>query len=405
MGAMLQTAELRIRTPRALLPLLKPSRYKGMHGGRGGMKSHGFADLLLEHCILNPGTRAVCIREYQKTLEQSVKRLLEDKIKAYGLGQQFKVLNTHITTPGDGIIIFVGMQDHNSDSIKSLEGFDIAWFEEAQTMSARSLKLLRPTLRKEGSEIWFSWNPQNEDDPVEFLRKDPPPNSIVLEVNWPDNPFFPETLRQEMEWDRSRDIDKYEHVWMGAYERHSEARVFKNWVVREFEVPDDAHFLQGADWGYSIDPAVLVRSYIEGRKLYICHESHAIGVEIDHLPDHFDRVPNAREWVTTADSNRPDTISYMKRHGYKRMEAAVKGPDSIKEGVIFLQGYDIIVHPRCKHTIQELKAYKYKVDKLSGKVTPILEDKKNHVIDSLRYSVEQVRKRKAGGVLHGKATW
>lgn len=393
---------LEVKTPEVFLPLLKPSRYKGLYGGRGGAKSWFFAELLIEDCLRNPGLRAVCIREYQVSLEQSVKRLLEDVIERWNLARQFRVLNTHIETPGDGIIIFQGMQSHTAESIKSLEGYKRAWVEEAQNLSARSLTLLRPTIREADSELWFSWNPMNADDPVdEMLRRDPPPDAIVVETSWRDNPFFPDVLRKEMEWDRGRDREKYEHVWLGAYERHGESRVFKNWKVEEFETPDDARFYYGADWGYSVDPSTLVRCFINGRRLFVDHEAYRIGVEIDHLPAFFDQVPGAREWEITADSARPETISYLQRNGYPRIRPSVKGKDSVKEGVIFLQGYDIVVHPRCKQTAIELRDYAYKVDKKTQQVLlpPQLEDKKNHVIDPLRYATESLRR--AGGGL----TW
>ena len=138
-------------TARAYVPFLQPSRYKGAYGGRGSAKSHEFAKNVLKRCIEKPGTRVVCVREIQRTLEQSVKRLLDDKIEAFGVKDQFKTTNTQIETPGGGVIIFQGMQDHTAESIKSLEGFDIAWVEEAQTVSERSLTLLRPTIREPGS--------------------------------------------------------------------------------------------------------------------------------------------------------------------------------------------------------------------------------------------------------------
>jgi len=390
------TRDLRIKTPRAFLPFLEPARYKGAYGGRGSGKSHGFAEMLIEKSYMDPGTRAVCIREFQLSLKQSVKRLLEDKIKDFGLGYAFRVLDTHIETPGDGIIIFQGMQSHNAESIKSLEAYKIAWVEEAQSLSQRSLDLLRPTIREENSEIWFTWNPRNATDPVDaFLRGDPPPpNSIVRHVSWRDNPFFPDVLQTEMEWDRARDPDKYAHVWGGGYEKNSESRVFKNWRIEEFETPENAILYCGADWGFAVDPAVLVRCFLahDKKTLYIDYEAYRVGVEIDDLPKLFDAVPNARQLVITADNARPETISYMKRHGYPRMESSLKGKDSVKEGVIFLQGYDIVVHPRCVHTIDELTMYSYKVDRLTGMVTNVLQDAKNHVIDSLRYAVERLRR-------------
>jgi phage terminase large subunit len=384
--------------PPVFAPLLADARYKGAWGGRGSAKSHTFAELLLKRCDMRP-TRAVCVREHQVSLEQSVKRLLEDKIKEFKLNDRFTVYNNYIETPMDGLIIFQGMKNHTAQSIKSLEGYDVAWFEEAQSASEQSLTLLRPTIRNKDSELWFTWNPDLKTDPVDMmLRGDvTPPGAIVVHANYSDNPYFPDVLKLEMEWDRSRDPEKYAHIWCGDYQRHSEARVFKNWRIgspEEFKANEATVFYYGADWGFSVDPSVLVRVYIVGRDLYIDYEAYKIGCEIDHIPTLFDRVPGAKQWQIRADSARPETISYLQRNGFPKLVPAIKGPDSVKEGVIFLQGYNIIVHPRCTHTVDELTMYRYRTDAVTGLVTPILEDKKNHVIDSLRYAVELIRKPK-----------
>lgn len=386
---------LRIKTAEVFEPLLEPSRYKAAHGGRGSGKSHFFAEALVERALMQPGLRAVCIREIQKSLAQSSKRLIEDKIRALGVGGKFRVLKGEIWTPGGGLIVFEGMQQHNAESIKSLEGYDVAWVEEAQTLSQTSLDMLRPTLRKPGSELWFAWNPRLEKDPVDaFFRKgEPPPNSIVVESNWQDNPWFNETeLVDEKEWDKRRDPDKYAHIWLGEYLRNSEARVFKNWKVEDFETPPDARFYFGADWGFSVDPTVLVRCWINGRNLFVDHEAWKVGCEIDHSPALFDKVPGSRRWPIVADSANPQAISYMFRNGFDKIKSSVKGPGSIEEGVEFLKSYDIVVHPRCQHVIDELTLYAYEVDKQTGDVLPKLADKKNHTIDSLRYAVEGVRR-------------
>jgi phage terminase large subunit len=384
---------LSLPTPRVYVPLLQPARYKGAWGGRGSGKSHFFAEHLIERSITET-LDAVCVREVQKSLDQSVKKLLEEKIEAMNAGYYFEVQDQKILSKRGGRIIFQGMQNHTADSIKSLQGYNVAWVEEAQSLSARSLELLRPTIRDEGSEIWFSWNPNKRTDPVdELLRGDaPPPNAVVVRANFSDNPFFPEVLREEMEYDLKRDPDKYAHVWLGEYQRNSQARVFHNWKIEEFESPPGAVFRLGADWGFAADPSVLVRCYIDGRRLYVDHEAHMVGCEIDQLPDLFDRVPDSRKWFITADSARPETISYMQRHGYPKINAAIKGPKSIEEGVEFLKTFDIIVHPRCEHLIEELTLYCYKQDPLTGQVLPILEDKHNNVIDSLRYACEGARK-------------
>lgn len=384
---------LRIETPRAFLPLLQPSRYKGVHGGRGSGKSHFLGEMLIEKSIMKK-TDAVCVREVQKTLDQSVKKLLETKIAALNAGAYFEVQDSRIKSVHGGLIIFQGMQNHTADSIKSLEGYDLAFVEEAQTLSQRSLDLLRPTIRKPDSELWFAWNPDEATDPIdEFLRGESVyPGSIVVQANYMDNPWFPDVLKAEMEYDRARDPEKYQHIWLGQYRRNSEARVFKNWTVEEFEAPKGATFRLGADWGFSVDPSVLVRCHIQGRRLYIDYEAYMVGCEIDQLPDLFDRVPDSRKWFITADSARPETISYMQRHGYPKINAAIKGPKSLEEGVEFLKTYDIVVHPRCVHTIDELTMYSFKVDALTGMILPVLEDKKNHVIDALRYACEATRK-------------
>jgi phage terminase large subunit len=212
---------LKIETSAVFLPLLEPTRYKAAFGGRGSGKSHFFADLIIEDSLKHKGLRSVCIREVQKSLKDSAKRLIEDKLKEHGLGvaDGFKVFREAIETPGDGIITFQGMQDHTAESIKSLEGFKRAWAEEAQTLSARSLALLRPTIRAEASELWFSWNPRRKTDPVDLmLRSDTQPTgAAVVRANWSDNPWFPKVLEQER-LDCLRDVpDQYDQIWEGGY--------------------------------------------------------------------------------------------------------------------------------------------------------------------------------------------
>lgn len=349
--------------------------------------------MLVEDHIRFPGLRSVCIREYQKSLEQSAKRLIEDKIELLGVSKLFQVQDKRINCPGGGIIIFEGMQGHTADSIKSLEGYDRAWVEEAQRLSQRSLDLLRPTIRKDGSEIWFSWNPNLPTDPVDnFLRQSPPDSSIVVNANYTDNPWLPSVMRDEMEYDKRRDQDRYAHIWLGDYVRNSQARVFRNWKVEEFETPGNVRFYFGADWGFSVDPTVLVRCWIDGTKLYVDQEAYKVGCSIEKTPELFDTIPESKKWPITADSARPETIDYVQRHGFPKIVAAKKGKDSVADGVEFLKNYDIVVHPRCKHTADELSMYSYKTDKLTGEILPILEDKKNHVIDSLRYAVESTRR-------------
>lgn len=390
---MLNDGTLTIRTPRWAVPLIAPARYKGAYGGRGSGKSHERAEALIERCIAER-TFAVCIREVQKSLSQSVKKLIESKIERMGVGHLFEIQQAQIKAPYGGLIIFQGMQNHTADSIKSLEGYDIAWVEEAQSLSQRSMDLLRPTIRNPGSEIWFTWNPHLPTDPVDVLLRgdDPPPNATVVQANYRDNPWLTDVLLQELEYDRSRDPDKFAHIWLGEYQRNSQARVFRNWRIEECEPPVGAVFRLGADFGFSVDPSCALRCWIEGRNLYVDKEVYRIGCEIDQLPDLFMGIPDAEKWPMVADTSRPETISYLRRHGFPKIQPAVKGARSVEEGIAFLQSFDIVVHPDCTHLIDELTLYSYKVDPLTDTVLPVLCDKDNHLIDALRYACEGVRR-------------
>ena len=386
---------LQIKTPSWAVPLLQPHRVRGAFGGRGSGKSHFFAELMIEAHIMDPNKSSVCIREVQRTLQQSVKRLLELKIQSLNVGDYFEVQDSVIKSKrGNGIIIFQGMQNHTAESIKSLENFYYCWCEEAQTLSQKSIDLLRPTIRVEGSELWFSWNPRNETDPIDvFLRGEhPPPDSCVVQVNYDQNPFFPDVLRKEMEYDREHDLNKYAHVWLGDYLRNTESRVFRNWRVEEFDTPPNAIHRLGADWGFAVDPTVLIRCHIVGHKLYIDYEAYQVGCEITDTPTLFLTVPESDQWPIIADSARPETISHVRKNGFRKLYAAIKGKGSIEDGIEWLKSFEIIVHPRCVHAIQELSLYSYKTDPITGLVLPILEDKNNNVIDSIRYACEGVRR-------------
>lgn len=385
---------LRIPTPRWAVPLLQPARYKAVYGGRGSGKSRFFATLWAEE-QLSENLDMVCLREIQRSLEFSVKRELTAAIESMNAGAYFDVQDRRIISNLGGTTIFEGLQNHTADSIKSLARFKRAWVEEAQTLSQASQDILRPTIRDDDSQIWYSWNPQRETDAVDvfFRGPTPPKDAIIVEANYTENPWFPDVLKAEVEHDkRNSHPEKYAHIWLGAYQQAADALVFRNWKVEEFDSADGAIFRYGADWGFAIDPSVLVRCYLVGRKLYVDYEAYEVGCEIDRLPDLFTQVPEAEKWPITADSARPETISYMRRNGFPRIAAAVKGAKSIEEGVAFLQGFEIVVHPRCKHTIDELSTYAYKKDPMTGKPIPVLEDKNNHVIDALRYACEGARR-------------
>lgn len=403
--------------PEACKELFLPSRYKALHGGRGSAKSHSIAGTLIIKGANEP-LRIGCYREIQKSIGTSVKQLLDDKIEAAGLRGFYRSTQYSIEGANGTKFLFGGLRT-NPDSIKSTEGLDIAWVEEADRCSQASLDLLTPTLRNPQSEIWFSWNRRNATDPVDnmFLGGTPPPDSIILPLSWRDNPFFPEVLRREMEWLKGRDRDKWLHVWEGQLLQRSEAKVFKHWRIDDLDdqIPEGAIPRSGADWGFSIDPTCGIKIYRWGRTLYIAREVYEIGVDIDDLPSFFagsdprkpprwenpkgyHGITDILDCAMVADSARPETISYLSKRGFNIFKA-VKGARSIEEGVEFLQSLDIVVHPSCIHTINELDLYQYKVDPLTDKILSAYADKDNHVIDSIRYAVEAERRalKKRGG--------
>lgn len=386
---------LQFNTPRVFVPLLTSARFRGAKGGRGSGKSHFFAESLIEDMVLGH-TRAACVREIQNSIKDSVKQLIQDKIERHGLRPLFKITDREIVGPNDGLIVFRGLQNHTATSIKSLEGFNRCLVEEAQTITRRSLDLLVPTFRS-NSQFSFAWNPNSPKDAVETLFADNKGDSdfACVHANYYDNPFFPAELRRDMERDKYRDPDKYAHVWLGDFQQKSEARVFRNWRVGELEIPAGARPYFGADWGFSVDPTVLIRVWVWDRTLYVDREVYRVGCEIDHTPALFERVNDGRittikRWPITADSARPETISYMKRQGYN-IKPARKGAGSVEEGIEFLKSYDIVVHPDCAHSVDEMSLYAYEIDKKTNEVLPVLSDRNNHVIDAIRYAVEGLR--------------
>lgn len=389
---------LKIKTPEWSLPLLQPSRYKGAYGGRGSGKSHFFGEQVVEACILDPDLCVVCIREIQRSLKFSAKKLIENKIYSMGVGDLFEINQIEIKRrEGNGIIIFQGMQDHTSESIKSLEDFGLAWVEEAQSLSLRSLDLLRPTIRTQGSEIWFSWNPEQETDAVDnFLRNNPPNDAVVVEINYDDNPFLPMTLYDEMVGDRKRDPDGFAHKWKGAYNTRSEAQIFHGkWEIDEFiPHPDWSRPYFGADWGFAQDPTTLLKKWVYKNILYIEYEAWGVGVDIEDTPALFDSIPDSRKYMIRADNARPETINHIKNKGFQ-IKAASKWKGSVEDGITFLRSFDrIVIHPRCKHMINEAKTYSYKVCKMTGDILPIIIDANNHGWDAARYGIDPLIKAK-----------
>lgn len=371
------------------------SRYKILEGGRGSAKSYSFADSLI---IKTPREklRVLCTREMQNSIRDSVHRLLVDRIDVLGYSPFFEIKRESIVAKTTGSeFLFKGLR-HNISEIKSTEGIDICWVEEAEKVSENSWQVLIPTIRKENSEIWVSFNPENEKSPVyQRFVVNTPPSAAVAHLTFKDNKMFPEVLRREMEYDKKVDYEKYLHVWEGKIKSYGEACIFANkYRVEAFETPSDTQFLFGADWGFSNDPTVLGRMFIKKNKLFIDHEFYAIGIEINELERAFETVPQSRKWKIVADSNRPDTISHLRGKGFNII-GAKKGKGSVEDGIQFLRGFEeIIIHPRCRGATDNFANYKWKQDRITQEILPIPADGSDHWPDSARYALEDYMKAK-----------
>ena len=402
-------ATLTRAVPNWALPLLRPKRYKFVKGGRGSGKSHEMAEQLVEACVLDPNLSAVCIREVQKSMRFSSKRLVENKIRALGVSRLFRILETHIERiGGTGIILFQGMQDHTADSIKSLEGFRVAWIEEASSISARSLQLLIPTIRSDNpdsdaeAEIWATWNPDLDTDAIEQLaaKLANDPDAIIIHVNYDENPHLPVTLYKEVQRFIKTDPEAFDHVYKGGYNTKSRAQIFAGkWVVDEFD--PQPHWdgpYHGLDFGFADDQMAAVRLWIGdyggAEALYIEREAYATRLSIDAHYDFLERrLPDIAHYEVRCDNARPDSIDYLERHGLPFAVPCSKGKGSVESGIEFIGSFaKIIIHTRCENMIDEAKLYKYKVDSKSGQVLPTIVDKFNHLWDAARYALEPVMK-------------
>ena len=379
------------------------TRLKIAYGGRGSGKSWAFARMLILRASVRP-IRVLCARELQNSIAESVHALLVSQIKALNLGHLFLIKEKAIYSKCGAEFIFKGLRGMRNDasSIKSMEGINICWVEEAQMISSASLETLIPTIRTPNSEIWFTLNPNREDDPIYQLIKNPPDNAIVRKVNWNDNPWFEQTtLPAEREYMLRVDKDAYMHIWEGHTRSMTNAQVLFGKVdIFGFE-PNSMWNgpYQGADWGFAKDPTTLIRCWVHERKLFVEHEAYGVGVEIDQTADMFIKAmgsnPPANAVVTRADSARPETISYLRNHGFPNIKSVEKWKGSVEDGVAFLRQFDrIVIHPRCKHTIDESSLWSFKVDKQSGDVLPDLVDAHNHCWDAIRYALAPLIRRR-----------
>lgn len=373
--------------------------YIGIYGGRSSGKTRGVAQAILLMCMMFRGLRVVVTRKTYSSLEHSSRTIFIDLIYQWNVKEKFRIKKDKIITPGGGVIIFKGVKLHNIEDLKSLEGFHVLWIDEAAKTPQKCIDILRPTFRqdpvngKPRSRMIATWNPDSPNDPIDMMfRRNPPKKSFSVKVNYTDNYWCPQISRDEAEECKRTSYNKFSHIWLGEYEDCSDALVFKNWSVEDFEVPPDAVHCFGADWGYAVDPTVLIRCHVIGRKLYIDYEAYMVRCEIVNIPHLFLTIPESTIWPIVADCSRPETISFLRNNGFPKIFGCIKGADSIKEGIHYLQSYVIIIHPRCENVIRELSNYRHKVDQITGIIMPSFEDNNNHCIDAIRYATESARR-------------
>ena len=426
--------EADILIPEKLERLLFPKPVKVVYGGRGSGKTRTVASICTE-AIRYLGIRALCMREVQNSITDSSHQELVDEIDRRKLkNTQFAVTDRRIRSKvSKGFAMFTGLL-RNLASIKGKAGLGLGWCDEAENVSLLSWDVVQPTLRKDGSELYITFNPRYEEDPtwtefvqpylskmVDGIYEDD--NILVIDCNWRDNPWFTEKLRAMKDLMKERDIDRHNWIWEGQFNKKSDVQVFGGkWVVEEFEPNEEwAGPYFGADFGFSQDPATLTKSWIDDKTdtLYIEAELYKTGVELDDYPKFYagkegateeeletwdsamdaawPGIDGAKKYQIMADEARPDIISYLVRKGFK-IKGATKGPGSIEKGVTFIRSFSrIVIHTRCKYMKAEASLYRHKQDKLTENVLPDIIDKDNHLWDALRYSLVKLINQKKGG--------
>lgn len=373
--------------------LFQPMRYKVLEGGRGSAKSETVARVLLQ-MGLKKRLKVLCAREFQISINESVHATLKELIEMYPrFERHYTVQRNTIIGKNGTVFIFAGIKT-NIKKIKSMQGVDICWVEEADAVSEESWSILIPTIRKPGSEIWVTFNPDLETDPtsIRFITNPDPSRMMVLEVNWRDNPWFPVELEKERLWDMKVDPEAAMHTWEGKFRSRSKASILGDkYRVMDF-VPaadwDGPYY--GADWGFAQDPDTLVKCWRDNTRLYIEKAAGGIAIPQNDIPKLWlGTVPECKDWPIRADNSRPETIFHVNAMGFPGLQAAEKWPGSVEDGIRWLRSFEeIVIHSSCKRVIAEFQNYKYKTDPRTNDILPIIIDKHNHYIDAIRYAFE-----------------
>lgn len=420
-----ETRYIPLAEPFAPLLTRPDARHVAMYGGRASAKSWSMARAALILGATRP-MRIGCYRLVQESIAASLKALLDDQIAELGLADVYESTKFEIRGRNGTRFLFGGLLS-DPEKVKSTEGLDLAILEECEQITADAMRVLRPTVRKPGSQIWYAWNRRHATDHVDdmFLGGEPPPKSVVVQVSWKDNPWFSETLRGEMSWDYERDPDAAANTWGGELLIRSAARVFRSFRVEDLDAEADevnAAELIGLDFGFANDPTVAIRAFIlppiaKGRpqQLYIAREARRTGLTASDTPallagsdkrlhattgeprwanpSGFEGIMLDQRSLIMADSATPAAIEELKRAGL-RVEPAKKGAGSVATGVERLRKYEIVVHPSCEGVQEELRQYSYKVDRHTGHVLPDFAEGHDHAIDAARYILDGVHRKR-----------
>lgn len=388
----------RIELPRKVVEnFAQPARHRVFKGGRGSSKTRSLATMsavsVYQMAEANREGVFLCSREHLNSLEESSLEEVKAAIRGIDwLADYFEIGEKYIRTKNRRISYSFSGLRHNLDSIKSKARILGNWTDEAENVSAAAWRKLIPTIREEGSENWVSYNPESEESAThQRFIVDRPSNCVVTTINWRDNPWLPDVLNAERLDDQKHRPETYEHVWEGGFLTITDAQVFRGkFETREFE-PDHTYDgpYYGADFGFAQDPTTFGEWWIKDNSLYARRECGKVGLELDETAQFAkDRIPGIEKHAIRADSARPESISYLRRHGLPRMEGVKKWQGSVEDGVEFIKSFDrVVIHPDCPETAREFRLYSYKVDRLSGDVLPVIVDANNHYVDECRYAL------------------
>lgn len=374
-------------------------RYRGAYGGRGSGKSYNFAKMAALFGSNEP-LRILCARDIQASIAESFYAELKNAIESTPwLAPLYDIKKDKIEGYNGTKFFFRGLR-HNMSNIKSIAQVNLCIVEEAEDVGEDSWVDLIPSIRHPGSEIWVIWNPKKLGSATDKrFRQHTPPRSRIVELQYYDNPWFPGVLEETRLDDKEvLPYELYTHIWLGAYYQHTDAQIFAGrYDVEEFTPGNDWNGPYcGLDFGFSQDPTAGVKCWVHDNVLYIEYDAGKTQLDIDDTAEYFRKmIPGYNEQPISADSARPESISYLKKNGMPKIRAVEKWPNSVVEGIEFIKSFKrVVIHPRCKETKNEFELYSYKVDRLTKEVTTDIVDKYNHYIDAIRYALFKMIRQK-----------